>query len=296
MRKCDGLVIQERGTSVLDALNESGGLDVIKDPPRRFVHVVNPFPCAPNSENDQIQALTFATMAKAKAVYEFLQPSSKIEHVAAAFQEDASYAGRFFDVVETLTHSSLDVGAFNYPQKLPLLFEILGAAKRRAEGDDFIVFTNTDICLTVGFYDTIASLIRLGHDAIVVNRRTVEKFPIVPLIGSLASASLGRYHPGYDCFILRAKLLDSFVPTTSIVGRGGVMMALLFNLVAYAGRILILQDAHLTYHLGDDRSWYQKKYKDYIFHNFGECRVVFASVGAERQARIKAFEHPGGSS
>ena len=262
---------------------------------------MNAYRCPAGSEGDATQRLTFATMDKARRAYEALyaQPSAQggggtVTTVAAVYPEDMDFARQFFAQVEPIQHSSIDVGQFKIPRKLPLLFEVLAAGRRKAGPDDYLVFTNSDICLLLGFYDTIASVIGLGYDAVIVNRRTVEAFPPDPALAPIMATSLGENHPGFDCFVFRAGLFDEFLLGTAIIGRGWVMRPLIYNMVAKAKRMLMLKAVHLTYHLGDDRAWSGSENEDYYTHNLMEAYKLLAqSSGAERE-RLKEFcrTHP----
>lgn len=264
----------------------------------RFVHVVNPYLCPHGSEGDRVQRFTFETMRKAKLAYEALyaQPSGEemVAQVAAAYEEDQSYARDFFSHIESIHRSALDVGKFQVPRKLPLLFDVLAAGRLHAGPLDYMILTNTDICLLMGFYDAMATLIGLGYDSIVVNRRTVEPFPPDPRLAPIISASMGACHPGFDCFVFRAGLFDDFIRGTSVIGRGWVMRPLLYNLVAKAGRMIMLKDVHLTYHLGDDNAWSGKENSDYDTHNLLEAYKLIASSGPKERERLKDFcrTHP----
>ena len=55
-------------------------------------------------------------------------------------------------------------------------------------------------------------------------------------------------------------------------------LALLANMVAHARSFKEHRDAHLTFHLGDDRSWRHKTYADYDHHNTAELLNILATL------------------
>ena len=70
-------------------------------------------------------------------------------------------------------------------------------------------------------------------------------------------------HPGFDCFVFPTAWVEDFVANAACVGIGWVMRSLLYNLVVKARRMVILRNAHLTYHYGDDRPWNAPELEEY---------------------------------
>jgi hypothetical protein len=69
------------------------------------------------------------------------------------------------------------------------------------------------------------------------------------------------------------------------------MRSLLFNLVAHAHRFLMLTQAHLTFHLGDDRHFRDDRYADYFDFNVSEARSAVERLARnpERAKRLHDF-------
>jgi hypothetical protein len=148
------------------------------------------------------------------------------------------------------------------------------------------VFTNTDINLMPHFYDSIARLLDVGFEAIVVNRREIPGFSLDPAVLPVMYADYGVPHPGFDCFVFPAMLYRRFVTNEACVGAALVMRGLLYNLVAYA-RTLLLRDCHLTFHLGQDRAWQAADFADYTAHNRANAAHVLAKLSADSTIRTR---------
>jgi hypothetical protein len=82
-----------------------------------------------------------------------------------------------------------------------------------------------------------------------------------------------------------------FESSDSCVGAGWVMRSLLYNLVARAKKMLIMRDAHLTYHFGDDRTWDDPRQADYLAFNLEQARSVMSRLSAHEHYRapLSAF-------
>ena len=253
----------------------------------RFLHIVSPFFAPPGSENDKIQHLTFHTMGLAQA----LAPTGTAKPVAVTFPEEQIPLPPNFLALGTLHRSVLDVGSFQHPRKLPLLFDILASGLAAADDQDYVVFTNVDICLMPHFYGGLQRLLNLGFDSLIINRRTIPKYGFDPQMIPLMFAEYGQSHPGLDCFVFPRRLFDRFVRSNVCVGAADVMRALLFNLVALSQRLLILRDVHLTFHLGDDQTWNIPELMDYREHNYRCSQEVLIghSVDPQRRDLLRSF-------
>lgn len=287
-RLCDNTTMQRTGCPLPEVFAEHG-LSIV-DPPavgeRVLLHICNPYQSAAGSTGDHLQELTFATMREAR---DFSQiggaANCGIEFLAVAYPEDEAFASRFFADVATLSRSVLDVETFAAPRRLPLLFDLLEPARRRTA--DYVVFTNTDICLVPGFYRAVNRLLDYGFDGLVINRRTVASYAYDPSLSPVIAADWGTPHEGYDCFVFPRCLLERFQPTQACVGAGGVMRSLIYNLVAECERLLLLADVHLTYHIGLDRAWAQ--FPDYVDHNWREAIVLLRSLARRQPSRFRDF-------
>lgn len=289
-RLCDNTYQQAVGESLRDVLL-AHDLDLgalAPAVPRRIRHVVSPFDSAGPAE--RIQGLTFAAMQQAAefaaASGEVLTPPS-ICFRAAVLDSDVPFAARFFPDTVPLGRSAAVVKSFQVPRQLPLVFDIVEAAVD--DGCDYIIVTNVDICPLPHFYRAVARLLDLGFDALIINRRTLAEGPAEPSLLPLWCADPGRPHEGHDCFVFTVAAAKRFVRNNACVGAGGVMRGLIYNMVATASRMLILTDAHLTCHLGDDKTWTRPELRDYIEHNWVEAVTVLRRLAAMHQDRFADF-------
>lgn len=245
------MVIQQIGQPLAEVLRNAP-----QCPKKRsYTHVVRPY-----WEGD---AKTF------KSMYAALDASSQsVDFVAPCFAEDLCHAKRYFQSTPILDRSILDIHQFQNPKKLPLLFDVIGQKIHT----EYTIFTNTDICLMPYFYDAVANILDLGFDAIIINRRTIPQTNLNP---ALCAAEIGKPHEGYDCFVFPTK--TPFFKTNACIGMGSVMRSLRFNLAALSKNLLLLKDAHLTYHYGDSKAW--KAHPEYQNFNRAEGQRVLDHFG-----------------
>ena len=165
-----------------------------------------------------------------------------------------------------MQRSVLDFGVFNQPRKLPLLGDILTTAAANSQAEYFI-FTNVDIGVMPYFYKSVAAYISRGHDAFTINRRTIsddyQDLSEIPLM----YAEIGQPHRGWDCFVFQRQAISNFNLGTVCVGAPLVGLALISNLIAFARNFRQFEQEHLTFHMGNDRSWNKSPYKEYADHN-----------------------------
>ena len=125
------------------------------------------------------------------------------------------------------------------------------------QGFDLIIFTNSDICVTPGFYDKVAQIVESGTEAGSIHRRTILGIdPGEPDALSLALKSLNWYqHPGSDCFFFppeSAKLLSRSRMYMGVppIGRSTVVALSALN-PSYS----TFHSLGITFHFGDDQVW-----------------------------------------
>lgn len=265
--------------------------------PNRIVHCVNPFPAKLNSEHHRAQSVTLASMAAARTFARCHSPDLSVDLVSVTLPgEEVDTIGIAFTEEIRLERSILDIRTFNVPRQLPLIFDILSAPA--VAPDDILVYTNIDISLTPQFYIVLAELFARGADCAVINRRTISNAYHDPDDLALMALEVGTPHPGFDCFAFRGKLRDSMVPFSSCIGIGGVMLPLLYNLLALAEAPTVLLDAHATFHIGDDKSWRKPDLGDYSAFNSAELDRVFDAlqsdpeIGARLVSRLQGAHLP----
>ncbi|MFT6166578.1 MAG: hypothetical protein ACJAV5_000188 [Vicingaceae bacterium] len=213
----------------------------------KLAHLVNPVKVTKSHELYAAQPITFASMLNAKN----FTKNIAIEIVLASTQypEDKEIIPDHIRQLSNLNRSVADCNPKVSGRKLPLLKDILNKSKE-IENVDYIIYTNVDIGLMPYFYDAVANYIKKGNDAIIINkRRLTSNFNRVDQLPEIY-ANLGMSHPGFDCFVFKADLLEKLLLDDICVGVPFSGVSLLHNLVALSENLLILTDSHLTFHIG----------------------------------------------
>jgi hypothetical protein len=230
---------------------------------RRIAHIINPVMVGETSDLHAAQPVTFESMRRAR---DYAKGEVGVELYSAQFPEDTPLVPEWITATPDLDRSVLDAGAFGKQRKLPLIKDILDRLYEASEADYF-VYTNVDIALMPHFYTAVAHLIESGHDAMVINRRTIAKTPSDPARLPLMWAQVGEKHPGYDCFVFRRDAYPRYDLGAACIGANWIGKVLLTNVHVHATNFRLFEDLHLTFHLGDDRSWKIPVFSDYDLHN-----------------------------
>ncbi len=271
--------------------------------PARIVHFVNPFRSPGGDCDDRTQALTYETMRRAKD-FSLDVPVHLAAVVAEAAQDCVPEA---FDLAGTLNRTVDQIAQFDHPRPLPLLFDILGLGCRYAANlagqhgdapeDVFLVYTNADICLLPHFYSSVVGLIAHGFEAMTINRRTIP--PHARELSNLDKmyAEFGRSHPGYDCFVFPLAHLDRYVSSNACIGGDFVARSLLYNMIANSTNMLMLKQAHLTFHIGNEREWSDPRFKDYRDFNMKQAIGIILTIierDSDAGSKVIRFCHSSG--
>jgi hypothetical protein len=271
--------------------------------PTRFVHVVNPFRSPGGDCDDRTQALSYETMRRAKD-FSLDVPVHLAAVVAEAEQDCVPEA---FDLAGTLSRTVEQIAQFEHPRPLPLLFDILELGCRHATElagqhgdapeDVFLVYSNADICLMPHFYGSVAALVAHGFDAMTINRRTIPAH--LRELGSLSRmyAEFGESHPGYDCFVFPLAHCDRYVRSDAFVGGDFVARNLLYNMIANSTNMLMLRQAHLTFHIGNEKRWQDPKFKDYRDFNMKQAIGIILTIierDSDAGSKVIRFCHSSG--
>lgn len=250
----------------------------------KFAHIVNPVVVPPASDLFVAQPVTFETMRRARAA---AAGTVEVELFTAQYAEDRPLVPADFMATPDLTRSLLDFGTFSKPRKLPLIQDIIDRLAAASDAD-FFIYTNVDIALMPFFYTAVAAMIGIGHDALVINRRTIsQEYTRVEDL-PLMFAQSGEPHGGRDCFIWRREATPRFICGNTVIGQGGIGRVLQFNLAASTAGFREYEDQHLTFHLGDDRTWERSDQDDLRAFNWAELVKVVAAF----RARGGMPEHP----
>jgi hypothetical protein len=250
----------------------------------KLAHIVNPVTVPSTSDLLIAQPITFETMRIAKA---FARDQVDVALFSAQYFEDRSQVPPDFQTTPDLTRSILDLGNFYQPRKLPLIQDILDRLDRATHAD-YLIYTNVDIALMPHFYVAVAEIIAQGYDAFVINRRTISKtYQKVQEI-SLMYSEIGVPQGGHDCFIFSKSAYSQYELGSACIGVEKIGKVLLLNLIFHATKFYEFRDLHLTFHLGNDRTWKSPELSDYLVHNEAELIRIF-----KHYATIKPLpQHP----
>ncbi|RPJ75271.1 MAG: hypothetical protein EHM20_09215, partial [Alphaproteobacteria bacterium] len=211
----------------------------------KLFHVTSPVKVSEDRDLFFAQPVTFETFKLAK---EFSAPSLSVEQCTVQFEEDCEVVPSHIRILDNLLGSILDLGDFAY--KYPFMKEILDITYNNSVGYDYIVFSHVDISLMPYFYNSVLELINKGHDAIIINRRSIaDRFKTkddLPLMW----AEVGEIHPGWDCFVFKRNLYPKFNLEKGVIGAVSSGRILFYNLMFHSEQLLELKNSHLTFHLG----------------------------------------------
>ena len=238
---------------------------------RKISHIVNPVKVDASSDLHAAQPVVFETMRRAKT---FAQGIVDVALHSAQYFEDADFVPDDFNKTRNLEQSVLDIDQFRVTRKLPFLKDVLDRLYDESDAEYF-VYTNVDIGLMPHFYLAVNRIIDAGHDAFVVNRRTIaEKYADAPDI-PLMYSEIGKDHKGYDCFVFKKDAYPRYRLGRCCLGAAWVGRILIWNLALFSQNFKEFKESHLTFHIGNSSIWRNEKYSDYTVYNRKEaCRIL----------------------
>ena len=256
----------------------------------RIAHVVNPVRMPRTSDLYIAQPIVYRSMVRAKDATR----DAKVTLVARRFAEDAGYQAAAFDLELPLYRSARDLGIVEDARKLPLLADVFSLADLPDE-ITHVVYTNSDIGLLPHFYDFVADRIAEGHDALVINRRTLPKTFTSPAELTELYAEMGTDHPGFDCFVVSREILEACQFAETLVGVHLIGRVVFWNLIARARKIGYFPAQNLTFHIGDDVPSKSRQSLPYIRHNLKQGAAVARALRADPggfadAARLERFK------
>lgn len=244
----------------------------------RFAHLVNPVAKGDEYELSWQQPITFESMRIAR---EFAK--HEVELTTTCYPEDVKIIPDYFTQLSLLERST--AGKFKIDRKLPFIGDII--EKFNEVDSDYCIYTNVDIGLYPYFYDFVGWVIDDGVDSMSITRitkpcisKSVDDLPTIWGMG-------GSAHQGHDCFVFKRDILSSFDLCDLCVGMPWVGMGLLTNCSELSKNFNIIQDASVTFHIGDTREWRLIKYNDYRFSNSKE--LVRMQNKFKLRSEIKEF-------
>ena len=244
---------------------------------KKLIHVVNPVKVNKTSDLCVAQPVTFRSMINAK---NFVEGTIEVDLCTIGYPEDNSIVPAEFRHLGNLQQSVLDVGCFKKQRKLPLIKDILDSAVKDTDAE-YVIYSNVDISLMPYFYEVVAEELR-NHDALIINRRTIASSDTPDLPMSHFYRQLGKVHPGFDCFVFKRELYEDFFLGNACIGANWIGRVLICNLLAHAKSTRIIEDAHLTFHLGDERAWKVAENIDFDEHNEAIVGVLIREIGKQK--------------
>ena len=240
----------------------------------RIAHIIKQMDAPPGSEWAVAQPITLASMRAAQA---FARDDVAVELYAVRGANENVIIPEGFHAARPLERDARSVGPQRVTRPLPLLKDVLDRLYETSDAEYF-VYTNIDIALMPHFYVAVQSFIAKGHDAIVINRRTIPAAFSSPADLPAMYACIGTPHPGFDCFVFRRSLYPRFVLGDVCLGSGHVDLPLICSMIATYPSFLLVADEHLTFHLGDPRVWYRRKYRAERAHNDREASMALVAL------------------
>ena len=251
----------------------------------RITHILNPY----RGQTDDEQAVQEITFETIRIAARMAAPAVAVRCVCVTFADEVTMVPPDFVTAPVLTRSVLDVARFESPRPLPLVFDILDHGIAVPEDppavsgcDDYVIFTNADIHLQPHFYLTVLDLITAGYDVMDIHRQTIPARPPSVHDLDMMFGEAGLAHSGSDCLVFPRAIYKSFVTNRACVGRSFVMRGLVFNLALHARRLLIVDYARLTFHIGNDRVWMDQRFDDYTDFNVAETISVLRALSKDR--------------
>jgi hypothetical protein len=214
----------------------------------KIAHIINPVKVPPASDLHVAQPVTFESIRVAK---EFAKCELEIELLTVSFAEDREIIPNFFIKLPDLKRSVLDVANFSATKKYPLLKDVFQSVFE-ASNAEYLMYTNMDIALMPQFYLAVKKILSHGHDALLINRRGIStKYKSVDEM-PLMYSDFGMPHPGFDCFIFKRELLSKLILENICLGVSFSEVALVHNFIAFAENLKLVDDLHLTFHIGTE--------------------------------------------
>jgi hypothetical protein len=254
----------------------------------KYLHITSPVKVSKERDLYYAQPVTFETYKIAK---NFSQSSLDIKQCTIQFSEDREIVSSHITILDDLKESIQDLGEFTF--KYPFIKEILDSAFNYSVEFDYIIFSNVDISIMPYFYSSIHKLIERGHDAVIINRRSImdtyKQINDLPLM----FAEVGDQHPGWDCFVLKRSLYPKLNFGKGVIGAVSSGRIIYYNLKFHAENLIELTNSHLTFHLGfsptatrqySDSNWIKAN-----LHNDDELKKILNEMFGSANGKEKKW-------
>jgi len=249
----------------------------------KIAHIINPVKVNRTSDLFIAQPVTFESMRVAKRIAGSV---AEIDLIAVCYPEDAEILPEGFIHLPLLTKSVLDFINPAKPRKLPLIAELLDKAIT-AVSADYYIYSNADIGLMPYFYTFVDEYLKKRFDAFVINRRTIGNYSSVSELIEMY-ADPGVKHPGFDCFVFKREHYKHYFFGDACIGANWIGRVMISNLMAWSGKFRIFDNHHLTFHIGDDRSW--KKPENYVYDRHNETELEKTLLFIKDEGRLNKNE------
>jgi hypothetical protein len=237
-----------------------------------IAHIIQTAEFPSGSELHIAQPVTLASMVVAQA---FSSDGVDVELIAVNLREECPEIPAEFTILPSLQRTVCEVAEFHVKRPLPMIDDILQRVAEYSSAE-YLIYSNIDIAVQPHFYETVASLIRQGYDAFVINRRTIGASYTSPSELPMMYADVGEAHPGFDCFVFRRDAYPNYRLGGVCIGTGWICRALTTNLICCATRFEEFRDLHVTFHIGNARAWRRPEYEDYFRYNLDAFRRTVA--------------------
>jgi len=240
----------------------------------RIAHVVNPVDAKSPSDLVTAQPITYASMQVA------LHNTTDVEVCGVFYPEDEPIVPSWFRKLYPLKRSVSYLKKFKVHRKLPLFKEMLDRVCEETDAD-YIIQTNCDIGLMPHFYQFVRRQIEKGYRSFIINKRIIPgHYKDVKDLPEMYS-EIGGQHNGYDCFVFPREDYRYYEMGDVCMGVPWSEGTLSASMVA-AGECTSIKNAHLTFHIGDSRTWLAQNLVDYRLHNTNEvARVMKLFAGKD---------------
>jgi len=140
-------------------------------------------------------------------------------------------------------------------QEIPPLLRATDVSLQDVGNADYVVFTNSDICLAPQFYEEVSSVIASGTTSFSVHRRTIHDVEgqIAPYESMLTVDTTA--HEGSDCFVFPAQHLRRLQFDQMAIGIAPIGDLFLINLALLDTSFAKIPNKDITFHFGDSRDW-----------------------------------------
>jgi hypothetical protein len=245
----------------------------------KLLHIINLVDFPKESEHERAQSITLESLRRAQDYAS--QQGVEVRIVSAQFAEDRSVIPSWVEATRDLEASSLDHPEFLDKRKLPLISDIIERGKESMNDEDALIYSNIDIGVQPYFYVRVAHKLQEGNQALSITRRTIPEN-----LNSLEEmyAQIGKGHPGDDCFVFSRNRIDQLQLKPVFVGAAWFDKILLLNCAAFCDPFEKVRNEKLTFHIGDERSWFNEKTRTVANSNKGYLIELISEIETKQGA------------